>query len=1013
MAEDLKVSVGADVDGLKSGLRRGVSEVEKATADMRGVIGKTTAEVVGKFKNLRDEFAKGLTIKVGLASDVQAKIASVNDQFQKGAISAKAHAAEVERLNAELKQIEAAGTGVRALGGSFRTLNSSVSGVVSTLARLPVIVGTVVGALAGGVFATSVRDTRKFADEATYLARAFGITATEASALNVAIGDVYSDAETLIGAASVLGRQLRQNEDDLKALGLATRDASGNLRSQKDLMLESIGIVNSYKEGTDKNLAATVFFGRGASDLTDLLKLNNDVLDAAKQKQADLALTITEEGVQANKDYKAALNDAGDVMLAVKKAIADAVMPALTMLANWFASFGPDAVMVTKVAINSLMTAFYALKTAVVAVAAVLNALVGTFAEPLMSLGQALLRLARGDISGATSIMMGLGDRVAARWKLAMKDVQESAQNSAKAVANVWSAGTPVAEPKNAPTETFVDPKSKKDKAKEESLVPKFEAELSELKAAHTKKNAAEGTFIEFGLERERQFWASKLGVLKAGTKDYQSVDKKVNDLIVQQGEQAFQERMATLDREIAEIDNNAKAKLAIVDQEVALVLRAYGDQSKQYQDILRKRAAAEKAVRAEAFGDTIAALRKEELAAENNAAKKVDIVAREVDATIAQYGKESKQYEEVLGRQLQALKAAREQRLQLKKIEADQALAVATAAIDAEQALAEQEYANKRLTIEQLLQLEVEFQNRRRALRLDELNRTLAATDPELDPVKYAEIKTQIEALELQHQAKMREIRGKLDAAAKAPELAVFDTLESQFATAAQGILLQTQTLGQGMKSVFSAVSASFVSELITKPLAQMAARVVRESALYRAMFGAQISGQASASSAVAGIKASETAGVVGLNASQAASGAAASQAAIPIAGPALAIAAALSMLAFVKGIGGGGGGGGSTGNGQGVVTRIVPSVPSAAGGFDIPGGMNPLTQLHEREMVLPQYIADPLRDSLAGGGGLASGANITINAADPRGMERWLRNGGAQMIAEAMRGRARNFAG
>jgi hypothetical protein len=43
---------------------------------------------------------------------------------------------------------------------------------------------------------------------------------------------------------------------------------------------------------------------------------------------------------------------------------------------------------------------------------------------------------------------------------------------------------------------------------------------------------------------------------------------------------------------------------------------------------------------------------------------------------------------------------------------------------------------------------------------------------------------------------------------------------------------------------------------------------------------------------------------------------------------------------------------------------------VPSAAGGFNIPRGMNPLTQLHEEEMVLPADIANPLRSAIDGGG-------------------------------------------
>jgi hypothetical protein len=54
-----------------------------------------------------------------------------------------------------------------------------------------------------------------------------------------------------------------------------------------------------------------------------------------------------------------------------------------------------------------------------------------------------------------------------------------------------------------------------------------------------------------------------------------------------------------------------------------------------------------------------------------------------------------------------------------------------------------------------------------------------------------------------------------------------------------------------------------------------------------------------------------------------------------------------------------------------------------SAAGGFDIPAGVNPLTQLHAREMVLPARLANPMREMLAkysGGGGGAWSGTVTF---------------------------------
>ena len=99
-----------------------------------------------------------------------------------------------------------------------------------------------------------------------------------------------------------------------------------------------------------------------------------------------------------------------------------------------------------------------------------------------------------------------------------------------------------------------------------------------------------------------------------------------------------------------------------------------------------------------------------------------------------------------------------------------------------------------------------------------------------------------------------------------------------------------------------------------------------------------------------------------VAANASVAGSAAFAATAAIPIIGPELAPAAAAAAYSGALSFG--------------------ATIPAAAKGFDIPAGVNPLTQLHEKEMVLPANIAQPLRDNISEGGGLGSGGlNVHYN--------------------------------
>jgi len=138
------------------------------------------------------------------------------------------------------------------------------------------------------------------------------------------------------------------------------------------------------------------------------------------------------------------------------------------------------------------------------------------------------------------------------------------------------------------------------------------------------------------------------------------------------------------------------------------------------------------------------------------------------------------------------------------------------------------------------------------------------------------------------------------------------------------------------------------------------------------------------------AGSEVAKASVVIPAEAGIAASGAAAAVAPTPIVGPVLAAAAFAATMAMVLG-----------------------AKKSAAGGFDIPSGLNPVTQLHQEEMVLPAHIANPLRDSLAAGGTGGGDVHVHLHAGamlDPHGVSNFFQKN-SHTLAPALRTLARNF--
>ena len=303
---------------------------------------------------------------------------------------------------------------------------------------------------------------------------------------------------------------------------------------------------------------------------------------------------------------------------------------------------------------------------------------------------------------------------------------------------------------------------------------------------------------------------------------------------------------------------------------------------------------------------------------------------------------------------------------------------------LDMEKDAADQALANGRISQLERLDMEIEFENRRYQIAYDALQEriALAEQDPTYSQSAIDKLKQQMAELGQGHEREQGKNKGKREQQRRkdAPSFSemlqdggknVWQTAQDQMGQAFSAMLSRTQSFSQAMTGFFKSTGQAFIQEMVTKPLMGMMQRMVQESAIYKSIFGVKQSMEQAGAAATVATKTAETSEVVGANATQAASGAAASQAAIPITGPALASAAMGAMFALVMGLVGGGGGS--------KTSTTTTRIPSAAGGWDIPAGINPLTQLHENEMVLPAEHAQTIREMAGQSGG--DNSTIIIN--------------------------------
>lgn len=152
-------------------------------------------------------------------------------------------------------------------------------------------------------------------------------------------------------------------------------------------------------------------------------------------------------------------------------------------------------------------------------------------------------------------------------------------------------------------------------------------------------------------------------------------------------------------------------------------------------------------------------------------------------------------------------------------------------------------------------------------------------------------------------------------------------EPINRAFDKAFTGVIMGTQSMRQAVNGIMQSIALEFASSaarMATKWIGEQVRIILTQRTLAK--------------------------GNVMANAAEAGSGAYKAMVGIPIVGPVLAPAAAAVAFAGTLAFG--------------------AKIPSARGGFDIPSGSNPLTQLHEREMVLPAKYADVVRTMADGGG-------------------------------------------
>lgn len=585
----------------------------------------------------------------------------------------------------------AAQQGSQRIAAQFSSMKGMLDKVMGSFGLMTGIIG--------GVFAVDklrdfVDETYRLNDAAEDLAAKLGAGATQAGLLTTRLRLADLESETYTSGLLALQKQLAKNEDGLRAMGLTTRDASGALLDQLQLMDNAIGVLSQYKAGTDRLQAAMVLFGKGAGEAEQLLKLLNVSQSETRDVAEALNLVLSEQSQKASSEYEQALHRAGLGLTGLRKTIGDQFMPTVTDMLNTFNFAIPAAVTVVRGALGGFVAVFEGLTAVVRTALDVVSAMVFFFAESIRGIWMGMARAMMGDFSGAADELSGMMGKLSKNGRAAANDIADAWKLAGERALNLFAEGDD-AQPPTGGTKTYQG--EGRDTKADPSRMPEFEAALAAQKLAWQQAQKEQGTFLEFGKQAEADYWREVSRRADLGANDRASAVKKAIDLELGLYREAGQQHLADLREELQGARNNAEQRLEIATRNAEEIRRLYGEDSQADRAAQRDK--------------------------------------------------------------LEAARALAAQRLQLAQVE-----------VEAKQLLAENEVAFERDMLEQslaeglisrseyLVQLQ-RLEQQQYQIALAGLEARKALIDPTQDPVAFAQLAAQIEALQQAHVLRMAAI--------------------------------------------------------------------------------------------------------------------------------------------------------------------------------------------------------------------------------------------------------------
>ena len=293
----ITIEIGGDTKGLVDSLRKVNNDIYETKRQLKDVekllkLDPTNTTLLAQKQKLLSQAVEQTTDKLEQLKAAQKemdaegvdKSSAQYMALEREIISTTEYLKDLEqqaaRSNATLAKIGAVAdkisSGAKKVSNATRGMSTAAAGALT--------------GIAGMAYNAAV-----MSDDLNTLSKQTGFTTADLQKMQYAADRMDVSMETITGSAAKMTRQLIDNEEKFTEIGVATRNADGQLRSTTDIFYDTAKALSDISNETERDTKAMDIFGRSANELAGVIDDGGAALKEYGAEMEALGLVISQD----------------------------------------------------------------------------------------------------------------------------------------------------------------------------------------------------------------------------------------------------------------------------------------------------------------------------------------------------------------------------------------------------------------------------------------------------------------------------------------------------------------------------------------------------------------------------------------------------------------------------------------------------------------------------------------------------------------------------------------------